>query len=87
MVLAIGIALLVPLLLSSLYRDGSWRSFLFPAAATLNVIGPGPGHVGASESFEIVDPFGRAGLTVCMLLGRLELFTVLALLSPAFWGR
>jgi trk system potassium uptake protein len=56
-------------------------------AATLNVIGPGLGQVGATESFEIVDPFGRVVLTVCMLLGRLELFTALALLSPAFWKR
>src|SRR5918998_1318473 len=30
-VLAIGLTLLVPLLLSLLYRDGSWRSFLLPA--------------------------------------------------------
>jgi trk system potassium uptake protein TrkH len=56
-------------------------------AATLNVIGPGLGQVGATESFKIVDPFGRVVLTVCMLLGRLELFTALALLSPAFWKR
>ncbi len=56
-------------------------------AATLNVIGPGLGQVGASESYEIVSPFGRAVLTVCMLLGRLEIFTALALLSPSFWRR
>jgi trk system potassium uptake protein len=56
-------------------------------AATLNDVGPGLGQVGATESFEVVNPFGRAVLTVCMLLGRLEIFTVLALLSPAFWKR
>ena len=56
-------------------------------AATLNDVGPGLDQVGATESFEIVNPFGRAVLTVCMLLGRLEVFTVLALLSPAFWKR
>ncbi len=56
-------------------------------AATLNDVGPGLGQVGATESFEIVNPSGRAVLTVCMLLGRLEIFTVLALLSPAFWRR
>ena len=56
-------------------------------AATLNDVGPGLGQVGATESFEIVNPFGRGVLTVCMLLGRLEIFTVLALLSPAFWRR
>ena len=56
-------------------------------AATLNDVGPGLGQVGATESFEIVNPFGRGVLMVCMLLGRLEIFTVLALLSPAFWRR
>jgi trk system potassium uptake protein len=56
-------------------------------ATTLNDVGPGLGQVGATESFEIVDPLGRFVLTVCMLLGRLEIFTVLALLSPAFWKR
>ncbi|MDP8901254.1 MAG: hypothetical protein M3N33_08960 [Actinomycetota bacterium] len=56
-------------------------------AATLNDVGPGLGQVGATESYEVVNPFGRVVLTVCMLLGRLEIFTVLALLSPAFWRR
>ena len=56
-------------------------------ATTLNDVGPGLAQVGATESFEIVNPLGRFVLTVCMLLGRLEIFTVLALLSPAFWRR
>ncbi len=56
-------------------------------ASTLNDVGPGLDQVGATESFEIVNPFGRVVLTICMLLGRLEVFTVLALLSPAFWRR
>jgi trk system potassium uptake protein TrkH len=56
-------------------------------AATLNDVGPGLDQVGATESFEIVNPFGRVVLTLCMLLGRLEIFTLLALLSPAFWRR
>jgi trk system potassium uptake protein TrkH len=34
-----------------------------------------------------VNALGRAVLTVCMLLGRLEIFTTLALLSPAFWRK
>ncbi len=56
-------------------------------AATLNVIGPGMGQVGASESYEVINAFGRVVLTLCMLLGRLEIFTALALLSPAFWRK
>jgi trk system potassium uptake protein len=58
------------------------------ATATLNVVlRPGLGQVGASESYGAVDPFGRSVLVACMLLGRLEIFTALALLSPSFWRR
>jgi trk system potassium uptake protein len=62
-------------------------SSLTAVATTLNDVGPGLAQVGATESFQIVDPLGRFVLTVCMLLGRLEIFTVVALLSPAFWRR
>ncbi len=74
-------------LLVSLQEELSLTSSVTAVATTLNDVGPGLGQVGATESFEIVNPFGRLVLTVCMLLGRLEIFTVLALLSPAFWKR
>jgi trk system potassium uptake protein len=73
--------------LLALQENLTLTSSVTAVAATLNVVGPGLGQVGASESFEIVDPFGRVVLTLCMLLGRLEIFTALALLSPAFWRR
>jgi trk system potassium uptake protein len=73
--------------LVALQEDLTLTSSVTAVAATLNVVGPGLGQVGASESYEIIDPFGRVVLTVCMLLGRLEIFTALALLSPAFWRR
>ena len=62
-------------------------SAITAVATTLNDVGPGLAQVGATESFEIVNPLGRFVLTVCMLLGRLEIFTVVALLSPSFWRR
>ena len=34
-VLALGLTMLVPLTLSLLYRDGSWASFLIPAAVMI----------------------------------------------------
>jgi trk system potassium uptake protein TrkH len=74
-------------LLLSLQADLSPISSLSAVAATLNVIGPGLGQVGASESYAVVDSLGRVVLIVCMLLGRLEIVTALALLSPAFWRR
>ncbi len=56
-------------------------------AEEVEVVGSGLGQVGTSESYEAVNTFGRAVLTACMLLVRLEIFTVLTLFSPAFWRR
>jgi trk system potassium uptake protein TrkH len=53
--------------------------------ATLNIIGPGIGDIGATESYAVVPEGGRWFLSVLMLVGRLEVFTVLVLLTPAFW--
>ena len=50
-ILAIGLALLVPLALSLLYRDGSWMSFLLPAVAMFAI-----GIVG----IRVARPKGRA---------------------------
>jgi trk system potassium uptake protein len=55
------------------------------AAATLNVIGPGLGEVGATDNYAAVSDGGRLILCVLMLTGRLEVFTVLVLFTPAFW--
>jgi len=54
-------------------------------AATLNNLGPGLGDVG--PNFAGINDFSKWVLTLSMLLGRLEIFTVLVLLSPAFWRR
>jgi trk system potassium uptake protein TrkH len=55
------------------------------AAATLNVVGPGLGDVGAVENYAAIPEAGRWVLSALMLIGRLEIFTVLVLLTPAFW--
>ncbi len=56
-------------------------------AATLNNIGPGLGSVGPTDNFAHVPVVGKWVLISCMLMGRLELFTVLVLLTPDFWRR
>ena len=53
-------------------------------SATLNIVGPGLGDVGAAESFTAVPAGGRAVGLVLMLIGRLEVFTVVALLAALF---
>jgi trk system potassium uptake protein TrkH len=50
-------------------------------------IGPGLGTVGPVDNFAHVPVFGKAVLIVCMLMGRLELFTVLVLFFPSFWRK
>ncbi|PID99864.1 MAG: potassium transporter [Thiothrix nivea] len=54
-------------------------------AATLNNLGPGLGEVAAN--FKDIDDFSKWWLCLAMLMGRLELFTMLVILTPAFWRR
>ena len=55
--------------------------------ACLANIGPGLGTVGPIDNFAQVPAFGKSVLIVCMLMGRLELFTVLVLFFPSFWRK
>ena len=56
-------------------------------AATINLVGPGLGEVGATDNYEAVSDGGRVILAALMLIGRLEVFTVLVLITPAFFRR
>lgn len=54
-------------------------------AATLGNVGPGFGVVGPTTTYSSINMFGESILILCMLLGRLELFTLLVLIQPEFW--
>ncbi len=56
-------------------------------AATLGNIGPGLGDVGPTCNFAFMNGFEKWLLTLFMLVGRLELYTVLVLLMPATWRK
>jgi trk system potassium uptake protein TrkH len=56
-------------------------------AATLGNIGPGIGHVGPALNYAHFPFIGKWFLSFLMLIGRLELFTVLILFSPHFWKK
>ncbi len=56
-------------------------------AACLGNIGPGFGQVGPVDNFALIPTAGKWLLVWCMLLGRLEIFTVIILLVPEFWRR
>jgi trk system potassium uptake protein TrkH len=55
-------------------------------ACTFN-IGPGFGTVGPAESYAHLPALAKWVLTVCMIAGRLEFYTLLVILTPAFWKR
>ena len=58
---------------------------LSSVTASLGNVGPGLGDVGPAANYSFIPPVGKGVLIFCMLAGRLELFTLLMLLTPAFW--
>jgi trk system potassium uptake protein TrkH len=56
-------------------------------ATTLGNVGPGIGNVGPLDNYYEIPTAGKWLLSFLMLLGRLELFTVLMILTPHFWKR
>lgn len=56
-------------------------------AASLGNIGPGLGSVGPTDNYAHIPLLGKWFLSFLMLMGRLELFTVIILFSPSFWQK
>ncbi len=66
--------------------DGMDQVTAFGAvAATISNLGPGLGEV--AITFADVSPHGKIMFAAAMLFGRLEIYTFLVLLTPAFWRR
>lgn len=59
---------------------------IFAVASCLSSVGPAFGIVGATGNYADINSFGKLVLCLTMLLGRLELFTMLALLRSEFWS-
>ena len=75
-------------LLQSLARspiDGT--TAVMASLACVANVGPGLGMVGPTDNFGFFSGASKLVLSACMLLGRLEFVTVLALLVPSFWRR
>ena len=54
-------------------------------ATSLGNVGPAIGSVGPTDNFSHIHDLGKWVLSLLMLMGRLELFTILVIFSPAFW--
>ena len=55
------------------------------AASAMGNIGPGLGSFGPTDNYALLPQAGKWILSFCMLLGRLEIFTVIVLLSRTYW--
>ncbi len=60
-------------------------SSITAVAATLGNIGPGLGAVGPAANYSSLPAAAKGVLVFCMLIGRLELYTVMVMLSTKFW--
>ena len=68
-----------------LLDDIAYRSALDAVIATLMNIGPSFGEVGPSQSYAHISDGGKWFLSLTMLTGRLEMFSVMVLFFPSFW--
>ena len=58
------------------------------AASAISNVGPGLGNlIGPNGNYEIIPMEAKWVLSLTMLIGRLELFTFLVLLSLSFWKK
>lgn len=84
-VLYLGLFVIAVIIMTFLGLD-IMTSFSSVAACIFNV-GPGLGLVGPVENYQAIPLLGKWVLIFCMLLGRLEIYTVLVLLTPEFWRK
>ena len=75
----------IMLLMLVLSSGLDFESAFSAVGATLNNLGPGLGAV--SENYGSLSMMTKITLCFAMILGRLEIFTLLVVLTPAFWRR
>jgi trk system potassium uptake protein TrkH len=85
LILYVGVFLVAVIVMSICMPD--LDSALSSVATTLGNIGPGFGNIGPTENFATLPAWSKYFLSFLMLLGRLELFTVLILFTKAFWKK
>ena len=82
---SIYVILFVCLLGALLVTGLDFESAFSAIGACLNNLGPGLGEV--SQNYNSVSSVGKIILSFAMILGRLEIFTLLILLTPMFWQK
>ncbi len=69
------------------FQNMDFLSSIGCVAATIGNIGPGLGSVGPTDNYAHINDFGKWFLSFLMLAGRLEIYTVIILLTPIFWKK
>ncbi|OYT16979.1 MAG: potassium transporter [Bacteroidetes bacterium 4572_77] len=64
-----------------------FESAIGASASSIGNIGPALGSLGPVNNYAQLPDFGKWFLSFLMLLGRLEIFTVLIIFSPSFWHK
>tara|TARA_Y100001970_G_C14242209_1_gene865609 strand:+ start:185 stop:1597 length:1413 start_codon:yes stop_codon:yes gene_type:complete len=81
--LSIYVLVFIIILLLMLSQGNDFLTSFSAVGATLNNMGPGLGEV--SNNYSSLSDISKVGLCMAMILGRLEIFTLLVILTPAFW--
>jgi trk system potassium uptake protein TrkH len=85
--LAVYVALVAVMTLMTAAYGYDLPTALSAGITSVGNVGPGLGEIGAFDQFAHFPAPIKVALAFCMVAGRLELFTLLVLLSPAFWRR
>ncbi|MCG6911501.1 MAG: TrkH family potassium uptake protein [Deltaproteobacteria bacterium] len=83
--LYVGLFVICTILIAGMGVDFS--TAIGAVAASIGNIGPGLGHVGPVGNYAGLPAAGKWLLAWCMLLGRLEIYTVIIFLAPEFWRK
>ncbi|MBD3317713.1 MAG: TrkH family potassium uptake protein [Chitinivibrionales bacterium] len=84
-VLFIVLFVMFTLVMSLIIAD--FTTAVTSVVATICNIGPGLSGIGATENYSWIPLSGKWILTACMLLGRLEVYTVIIAFAPISWRR
>ena len=83
----IGVILLFALLIPLVSPACRWETGLSASVTCLSNVGPGVAQIGPAADFDWLRPAAKLLLSFEMILGRLELFTILVLFLPSFWRK
>ncbi len=80
---AVYVATFLFILMFLLSQSNDFLTAFSAVGATLNNLGPGLGSV--ADNYKEITDGSKLALCLAMLLGRLEIFTLLLLFTPSFW--